>query len=365
MPGIWSSSSTELKPPCSVAVVEDLLGRGRADAVERVELLEGRGVEVDRLVGGRRGGRGGGRRRARTCEARDRDEDLAAVLELGGAVDLAQVGAAGRAAGALERVLDALRSTTAGRRPGCLTAPATSTVTCAAAARRRRRRPRSSRRAVAAASAAGRERARYQAERSARTRAAAAQAASRRGSRSGMAPNLGSIALRVCGALCQFDAEVQQKCARCARETCAARSDAPLRGPRETGVAARLSARRSSRAWTARRSTFTTCLPSMWARTLGRSRASASSSSRVAVAGAWTRSRTLPLTWTTISTTSRSSRREVGVRPRGLPHALAGQRLVDLGAGVRREREDQRRGGRRGEVQRRRAGPSRAGGRPR
>ena len=32
------------------AVVEDLLGRGRADAVERVELLEGRGVEVQRLV---------------------------------------------------------------------------------------------------------------------------------------------------------------------------------------------------------------------------------------------------------------------------------------------------------------------------
>ena len=40
--------------------------------------------------------------------ARARDEDLAAVLELGRAVDLAQVGAAGRAARALERVLDPL-----------------------------------------------------------------------------------------------------------------------------------------------------------------------------------------------------------------------------------------------------------------
>ena len=58
MPGIWSSSSTEPKPPCSVAVVEDLLGRGRADAVERVELLERRGVEVDRLAGAAGGRRG-------------------------------------------------------------------------------------------------------------------------------------------------------------------------------------------------------------------------------------------------------------------------------------------------------------------
>ena len=70
-----------------LAVVEDLLGGGRTDAVERVELLERGGVEVDRA--GRRAPGAAGRWRwssARRLRAR-RDEDLAAVLELGGAVD--------------------------------------------------------------------------------------------------------------------------------------------------------------------------------------------------------------------------------------------------------------------------------------
>src|SRR4051794_24534404 len=44
---------------------------------------------------------------------------------------------------------------------------------------------------------------------------------------------------------------------------------------------------------------------------------------------------------------------QLGPRPRFLPHPGAGQQLVDLGAGVRREREDQRGRRRDGEVQRR------------
>ena len=42
------------EPAVLLAVVEDLLGRGGADPVERVELLERRRVEVQRLVGRRR-----------------------------------------------------------------------------------------------------------------------------------------------------------------------------------------------------------------------------------------------------------------------------------------------------------------------
>ena len=68
-----------------LAVVEDLLCRGRPDAVERVQLLERRGVQVDGLLG-RRGRRPTRRRGRNRCP--DGDEDLTPVLELGRAVEL-------------------------------------------------------------------------------------------------------------------------------------------------------------------------------------------------------------------------------------------------------------------------------------
>ena len=54
-----------------------------------------------------------------------------------------------------------------------------------------------------------------------------------------------------------------------------------------------------------------------------------------------------------------ASMRRVGVRPRLLPHAPAGQLLVDLGAEVRREREHQRGGGRGRRTERAGAGVAR------
>ena len=51
-PGIASRSSTEVNGPCSVPVVHDLLRRDRPDARKRVELLDRRGVEVDRAPTG-------------------------------------------------------------------------------------------------------------------------------------------------------------------------------------------------------------------------------------------------------------------------------------------------------------------------
>ena len=94
MPGTWPSSSTEPKPPCSLAVLEDRAGHPRADAVELVELLGRGGVEVERraLAGRRRRG------------AADGHDDLAPVLELRGEVERGQVGPAAGAAGAAHRV---------------------------------------------------------------------------------------------------------------------------------------------------------------------------------------------------------------------------------------------------------------------
>src|SRR3954465_11512872 len=91
------------------AVVEDAPGDARPDAVERVELLQGRGVEVD--GSGRRRGRGAPTRaRGLGCGGRYRaalrDEHLPPVLELRGEVDGGQVGVSSGAAGAFERVID-------------------------------------------------------------------------------------------------------------------------------------------------------------------------------------------------------------------------------------------------------------------
>ena len=64
-----------------------------------------------------------------------------------------------------------------------------------------------------------------------------------------------------------------------------------------------------------------------------------------------TRSRSLPLTWTTSSTSSALSSAGSASGHGLLPDALARHQLVDLGAEVRREREDQRAGRRDGEAQ--------------
>ncbi len=102
MPGTWSSSSTEPEAAVRLAVGDDLLGGRRPDAVELVELLDRRGVR-GRADAGRR-------RRRRGATAADaalrphRHEHLAAVLQLRGEVDRAQVGAVPRAARALHGV---------------------------------------------------------------------------------------------------------------------------------------------------------------------------------------------------------------------------------------------------------------------
>ena len=132
MPGIWSSSSTRAEPAVLLAVLEDLLGGGRADAVELVELLERRGVEVDRLLGAA-GAAPAAPGAAAPPRSALRDEDLAAVLDLRGAVDLAQVGAPGRRRPrAPARPLRG-RWTGSGTRRAGSTAPATSTTTPPAA----------------------------------------------------------------------------------------------------------------------------------------------------------------------------------------------------------------------------------------
>ena len=135
--------------------------------------------------------------------------------------------------------------------------------------------------------------------------------------------------LRVCAGLCQFCSDFVKK------HAC-------------------FSARRSSPASMAPRSPSRPACRRYEPARSGARGASASSSSRVACGETWMRSRTLPLTCTTISTMSRSSSDRSASGQRRLPHALAGQRLVDLRAGVRGEREDQRSRGRGREVQRRR-----------
>src|SRR4051812_50109031 len=77
------------------AVVEDLLGRGGADAVEGVELLEGRGVQIDRLIGGGGGCRGGAALRGGGLGGAGPGGGLGGVLGLCGAGGLAPGGSAG------------------------------------------------------------------------------------------------------------------------------------------------------------------------------------------------------------------------------------------------------------------------------
>ena len=86
MPRTSSRSSTEANGPLRLAVVDDRLGRRRADARQRVELVGGRPVEVDRS--GRRGRRrpptGGG---AGGGSPHDRHVDPLAVGDGGGEVE--------------------------------------------------------------------------------------------------------------------------------------------------------------------------------------------------------------------------------------------------------------------------------------
>ena len=91
------------------AVVDDLLRGHRADSRERIELL-GR-------CGGQMHGTGGGTRRrspgCRTRVAACRNDDLLAVCEGRGEIDQREVGSAGGAPGARDRVGD----------PGALSQP--------------------------------------------------------------------------------------------------------------------------------------------------------------------------------------------------------------------------------------------------
>ena len=110
MPGISPSSSIEPKPPLLLAELEDLLRGQRTDPAQRVELLERRRVEVERLARGRRRRARVAARRAGPARATRRGafghQDLAAVLELRREVQPAEVRAARRAARALHRVVD-------------------------------------------------------------------------------------------------------------------------------------------------------------------------------------------------------------------------------------------------------------------
>ena len=81
MPSTSSSSSTDVKPPLSVAPREDRVGRHRPDAGQGVEGRLVGGVEVDeRLTAGGRGVERAGHARGRG----DADEDLLAVDDAGG-----------------------------------------------------------------------------------------------------------------------------------------------------------------------------------------------------------------------------------------------------------------------------------------
>ena len=121
IPGTWLSSSIAAEPAVLLAVVEDPLRDPGPDPVERVELLEGRGVQVDgrarqsagtgdpALDAGRVGagrGRPSARRARAGHPAPRRHDDLAAVLDLGREVERAELGAPGRPAGLPNRVVD-------------------------------------------------------------------------------------------------------------------------------------------------------------------------------------------------------------------------------------------------------------------
>ena len=100
MPGDLAELLDRAEAAVLLAVLEDRARHRRADAVELVELLGGRGVEVERDALGRLAAPAAAARRAQ------RHQDLAAVLELGGEVERGEVGAAAGAAGAADGVDD-------------------------------------------------------------------------------------------------------------------------------------------------------------------------------------------------------------------------------------------------------------------
>ena len=327
-------------------------------------------VAVLRLTGwsgAGRGGRGRGCRR-RGLDARTRDEDLAAVLELGGAVDLAQVGAAGRAAGALERVLDPL----ARREP----VDARLLDRAGDVDRRRCRRPRRARR-CSPPPAVGRRRPRVVGAPGTTRRAERGRGRPRprrpcggdRG-RAWIEPRFDRVACLSRGVPIS-----SRKCNKSARQMARDASDDSL--GRVTTLVAKL---RRAPGWRADRraqrttkltslagttTTFTICLPSMWASDVG-----ALARHRLELLAGRGRRRLDAVADLAVDLHDdlddvALEQREVGVRPWGLPHAVAGQRLVDLGAGVRARtgRSATRRSPWRSAASR--VARSRAGGRPR
>ena len=124
IPGIASSSSTDVNGPCSLPVVDDLLRRDGPDAGQRVELLDRRRVEVD----GRRAAPARPRPAPARPAARARGTSTCSPSASGAArLTSADVGTPGRPAGAGDRVGDprALRQPVdardAGRRPATST----------------------------------------------------------------------------------------------------------------------------------------------------------------------------------------------------------------------------------------------------
>src|SRR5215211_891958 len=87
-----------------LAVMDDLLCRYRPDSRELVELLDGRGVQVNRPCR-RRLLTGARRPRLRRSNA-FRDDDLRPVRDRRGEVDEAQIGASGRSPGTAQRIRD-------------------------------------------------------------------------------------------------------------------------------------------------------------------------------------------------------------------------------------------------------------------
>src|SRR5690606_21906917 len=86
---------------------DDALGEDGADAGKLLELLRGRGVQVDPAAGGRGRSGGAGRgsaRRGRLREVLLADQDLLAVGDLAGQVQRTGVGVRGQAARGVDRV---------------------------------------------------------------------------------------------------------------------------------------------------------------------------------------------------------------------------------------------------------------------
>ena len=314
-----------------LAVVEDLLRGQRPDPAQRVELLERRGVEVRAAARAR--ARAPARRatvagpppRTRSGTSTWRPSSSSAAR-----FSPPRSARRGRAARPRHRVVDAGARAQACRRPD-------------RAPRRRRgrragRRPRPPRprsappqRRAAAATLSSPPRRSWLSPSSSITTTPATQSASWRGREIGHAAEARRRRVtdqpRIVTIVCRFGAL----------------------------IARRLSARRSSRASPARRSTLTTSLPSMCACTRGRARASDSSSSRSAPGGAAIAVAQLAVDLQRDLDLVALQQRRVGDGPRLLPHARAREHLVHVGA---------RRAGRTGRSARRRS-RSRSAGSPR